>query len=435
MEKRTKILLLDPPYEYLVRPSVQIPLGLLYVASSLETNENYKVSYMDLGPYAEERAIQSIPEADVYGFTGTILDSSVIHRLSKKLKVIYPNCKIMVGGSIALLTEENAIDLTVIDAIIKGEGEHVVHEVVEDLMADVTKGVYWGNRICELDELPYPARHLVDENRHGVSIFYGDKEHKDGGSTNILGTRGCYFDCAFCGSKSLWDKKITFRDPLKIVEEMKYCKERWGINQFRFSDDNVTLNKKYITDLCREVKKLDVVWRVSIRTTPNEMEMFEMMVDAGCKEASFGIESFDPHVLKTLNKKSTPETNMRALENAKRAGLTVRALFMISTPGESLKTVDLNIEAFEQVKQFVDAAPLKTFVPIPGTDIFRFPDKYGVQILEKNYDNYNPLLYGPDGENTISSVIRIDGMTKEEQYNNIQRMRDYFNTTNLNNKG
>jgi len=436
MSKRIKILLLDPPYEYLVRPSVQIPLGLLYVASSLEMNKEYNVGYMDLGAYTEKRATQKIPEADIYGFTGTILDNSVIHRISKKLKQTYPKCKIMMGGSVSLLTEEReAIDLNVIDAVIKNEGERVVHEVVKDLLENKSKGVYVGERIEDLDNLPYPARHLVDENRHGVSIFYGDREHKHGGSTNIMATRGCYFDCAFCGSKSLWDKHVTMRDPKKIVEEIRYCRDKWGIHQFRFSDDNITLNAKFIRELCEEIKKLEVVWRVSIRTTPNSVEMFKMMYEAGCREASFGIESFDPNVLKVLNKRSSPETNKRALMNAKEAGLTVRSLFMISTPGESVKTVDLNIEGFEEVAGCVDAAPLKTFVPIPGTDIYRYPDDYGIKILERNYDNYNPLLYGPDGENDVYSVIRIDGMTKEEQYENIRRMRDYFNAVNLNNKG
>lgn len=432
-----RILLLDPPYEYLVRPSVQIPLGLLYVASSLERDKRNEVGYMDLGAFTANTAVEQVPHADVFGFTGTILDYTVIEKLSVQLKEKYPDCKIMIGGSVSLLTEiPGTINHDIIDAVIKFEGEITVHDVIEDFRKGKWQKVYLGRRILDLDSLPYPARHLVDEERHGVSIFYHNRAHKMGGSTNIMASRGCYYDCSFCGSKSLWDRKVTSRDPKEIVKEMKHCKDNWGIEQFRFSDDNVTMNRKWIEELCKEISKIEVVWRVSIRTRPGSYELFKMMVDAGCMEASFGVESFDDNVMRVLKKGARAKHSIEALQNAKKAGLTVRALFMCSTPGETYKkTVDLNIAGFEEVRDCIDAVPLKTFVPIPGTDIFKHPEQYGIKILDNNYDNYNPLLYGKDGENEITSVISIDSMDREQQFENIKRMRDYFSSVDLQNKG
>lgn len=437
---KTKIILCDPPYEYLVRPNVQIPLGLLYVAASLETNPNYDVSYVDLGPYTEKNSIENLPEADVYGFTATIMDYHVVERISARLKQRNPKCKIMIGGSVSKLATSKdtvEIDYTSIDAVVAHEGEHIVHTVVEDLMAGKSRGLYTGASIKDIDALPYPARHMVGAERvKNSSVFYGDKNYKGkGGSTNILGSRGCYFNCAFCGSKSIWGQVVKLRNPEAIIEEIQFCKKEYGISQFRFSDDNVTMNKKFITKLCELLVYEDIRWRVSVRTTPSSYEMFKMMYDAGCREVSFGVESFDPNVLKTLNKSATPEQSIKAIKDAHKAGMTVRALFMISTPGENLETVDLNIAAFEEIKGLVQVVPLKTFIPIPGTDIFNYPDRYGIKIIDYSISQLSLLMYGPEGETDIDSAISIDGMTKDEQYDNIRRMRNYLIKADLVNRG
>ena len=116
----------------------------------------------------------------------------------------------------------------------------------------------------------------------------------------------------------------------------------FGITQFRFSDDMFTANIKHVTDICKKIKESDVIWRISCRVKPFTEDMAKTLLDAGCVEASFGIESFDNNVLKLLNKKTIASDNVKALEICAKVGIKTRVLFMIRTPGQTEKTVDIN---------------------------------------------------------------------------------------------
>jgi anaerobic magnesium-protoporphyrin IX monomethyl ester cyclase len=402
------------PHPYLINPEAQTPLGLLYLASVLEQN-NIPVQIFNFSSLTNQSAIEQLTECDLFGITVTSLELFQANEFSKLIKNKFPKSKIIVGGPGTLCPEY--IDFSVIDSMLKGEGEITILKIWDDVKNGKLNQVYFGEIVQDLNTLPFPARHLL--NKQGGKIFANGKtydktfsmEYKKNGSTSIVTARGCPGNCAFCSSKIL-NKKIRFRSPENIYMELKHILDTYKIKQIRISDETFTSNKKRVLEICELIKPLGLVWRISTRVKPLDKETLVAMKKAGCVEISFGIESFDDDVLAMLNKRTTSEDNIRALNLTREVGITTRALFMIRTPGQTADTVKKNIEVLKKVPY--DLIALTSFVPLPATDIWNNPDKYNIEILNRDLKDYNFYFFGSEGRNELKDIIKIKNRSLKE---------------------
>ena len=431
-----KIVLIYLPHEYLVEPDAQAPLGLLYLASVIEQTE-HGVILKNYSSYTNEKAIADLPEADLYGITVTALELLQANEFGKEIKKKYPNSKILLGGPGTFSDEY--INFETIDSVLKGEGEVTIQTILNDVLLGNLNRIYIGTPVRNLDSVPFPARHLL-KGKQGGHIFANrttyDKtfsmQYKKKGSTAILTSRGCPFKCAFCSAPSL-NYKMRFRSPQNVYEEIKHVYDTYKIKQFRFSDEMFTANKKHVKEICELIKPLGLVWRISARVKPLDIETLKIMRNAGCVEISFGIESFDDDVLRVLNKKATAEDNAKALRMAKEAGLIVRALFMIRTPGQTKDTVKKNIEWLKKVPY--DTIAVTSFVPLPGSEIWDNPDKFGIEILNRNLSDYNFYFYGSEGKNELKNIIKIKNRSLEEFNEESEYFREWIENEGKTNRG
>ena len=422
------ICFVNPPHPYLTQPKAQAPLGLLYVAASVREG-GFPVSFVDLSDKRLDEKIE-LPKADIYGLTGTVLDIRACHRVAIYIRSKYPEAKIIIGGPASL--SPIYIDETLIDSVVAGEGELEIFNVIADYPN--LKQYYRAERVTNLDMLPFPARDLLGGNLGG-DVFVDRKRHFEGGSTVISTSRGCPFDCTFCASPKIWGRKIIYRSAESVVQEVDHVIEKYGVRQLRFSDDNLTYNREELTKLCTHLRGKKIAWRASIRATPNDVVMFQMMKDAGCVEVCFGTESGDPDVLRTLRKKITVRENRDSIVNAKEAGLDVRVLMMIGTPGETVRTVDRTIEFIERVKDSIDTIAVTNFTPLPGCAIADEPEANHCEILDYDIDHYNLCLWGPEGRNEWANHIRPYALTLEQLTENKKRMVDYILSIGKTNRG
>lgn len=415
-----KVIFIYLPHPYLNQPDAQAPLGLMYLASVLENN-NIDVDIKSYSSYTVETAIDNLPEADIYGITVTSLELLESNSFSKLIKDKYPKCKIFLGGPGT--TTKEFVDFSIIDSICVGDGEITILQMIDDVRNDSLQSIYYGEALKNLDDLPLPARHLLDI--QGGNVFVNNKNYREGGSTIILTSRGCPFNCSFCSAPSFtYNRNVRFRSAQSVYDEMKSVIENFGITQFRFSDDMFTANINHVNEICKKIKKLDVVWRISCRVKPFTEDMAKTLFDAGCVEASFGVESFDDNVLKMLNKKTSADDNAKALEICAKVGIKTRVLFMIRTPGQTEKTVDINIDYLKKVPY--DIVACTSFVPIPGSDIWNNPDKYNIEIFNKNLDDYNFYFFGSSGENKLKPIFKIKDRSFEDFHNESIRFREWL---------
>jgi len=195
----------------------------------------------------------------------------------------------------------------------------------------------------------------------------------------------------------------------------------------------VISNREYAEEVFEVLGAFGVPWRLSIRVKPHDPALYERMRSKGCQEVSFGIESFDPHVLEVLNKRATAADNQAAIANARAAGLVVRALMIIGCPGETEQTVDLNLAALAETPP--TTVSLKTFIPLPGCAVWLDPERFGVRVVNTNLRDYNFWMYTRDGERPITPMILPDGWSHERYVAHVTRMRDGLEAMGLAHKG
>jgi radical SAM superfamily enzyme YgiQ (UPF0313 family) len=111
-----------------------------------------------------------------------------------------------------------------------------------------------------------------------------------------------------------------------------------------------------------------------------------MLKEAGCQEIAFGIESGSQYILDRINKRTTVQQNIDTILTAKKAGLLTKAYLVVGFPGETQETID-------DTKRFMDEAnpdkfTLFQFVPLPGCDVYKYPEKYGVTEMNKDWDQF-----------------------------------------------
>ena len=417
---RIDVCLIYLPKPYLKQPLAQAPAGLLYIAASLE-HKGRSVIVENYASFSDEAAIFQLPPATLYGITATSLEILQANRFSKLIKQKYADAKIIIGGPGAY--SEEFVDFSIIDSVFFGDGEITIHEVLQDAEKGVLKQRYYGQAVTELDTLPFPARHLLKDHQGG-DIFAHGKHYAEGDSTVIISSRGCPMKCAFCSAPILTcNNKLRFRSPKNVAYEMQHVKDTYGIKQFRFSDDFFTASLKRVFDLCKVIGKLDLHWRISCRVNPLNRDMIKAMKDAGLKEMSFGIESFDDNVLRGLNKKSTAKENVRALELSAKEGINSRALMMIHTPFQTKKTIELNKKYLSNTP--ISILALTSFIPIPGCDIYYNPDKYDIELLNINLDDFNFYFFGPDGRLPIKPIFKQKNRSVEEFIQESESFRDW----------
>ena len=427
--------LVNPPQEYLVNPGQQTALGLLYVAAALREAGHEPIVW-DLAVYTMRDALrkvmsslhQNLDKDQMIGLTGTSLDIPTNNRFAAGIKKLFA-IPVIAGGAGATLSPEY-YDMEVVDGVIQGEGEFVVPRIADGEL-DYRGVVPRQGFIEDLDSLSFPARDLVVH--EGRDVFW-EGRYFDGGSTVFTTSRGCPFKCTFCASKGMWGRKIRYRSAGSVLAEMESVIEEFNVRQFRFSDDSITTNRKRLTELCEGFKAIgNLAWRASIRVNPADVSMFQEMRESGCREVSLGVESGDQQVLDFLAKGTTVEQNLIAIRNAKEAGLVVRILMMIGTPGENHRTVERNKRFLMEADY--DAVALKPFVPLPGTPIWNDPGRHGVKILDRDMENYNFYFWTSDGESKRIDLVSIEGLTLDEIWQHKVAMRDFVVGLGKANKG
>lgn len=414
------ISLIIPPSPFLGDQKRNPPLGIMYIAAYLEQN-NYSIKLTDLRDLDHDEWLSHIPEGDIYGITATTPEYPYAIEIARQIK---KNGVVVVLGGVHASADPLGVD-PIFDKVVIGEGEYAIINVINDVKNGVEKRYYTTPLIKDINTLPFPARHLLNYD----SFISSKLTVKDQPATAITGSRGCPYNCAFCVSKLMWDRKVRFRTPENIIEEIKTIIDRYGVKHFRFQDDTITASKKWLTSLCEKLKPLGIVWRAATRVDRAQVELLQIMKDAGCYEIDYGIETISDNVLELNNKQITVKQIYQAVENARLAGLETRLFFMIGLPGQDINIADDIINFIEIAKP--NAVDVSTFIPFPGSDIYNNPQKYNIKILTKDFTKYviTQGLYGDEAERSF--IFEHDILTNEELKSLRKKLLLYIKNYNL----
>jgi len=375
-----KIELIHPPHYESIEDRLDAPLGLLYIASTLE-KAGHNVRINDLAGLPRKK--WDIKNADIYGITAYAPTIPISEEIALKCKNKNPNAKIVVGGAHPT-SVPNEME-SIFDIIVRGEGELAFLDIIKDY--PINKRIYKHPLEKNLNLYPNPAYHLVNLKSYKRTI-------NEKPSITMLTSRGCCFRCSFCGLDES-HKVVKNRSPESVVKEIKEIKSKYGITKFNFQDDTFTMNRKRLYHMLNLFEPLNIGFRCHGRASLDKKEDYIKLKEAGCDMLSWGIESGSQKMLNLMNKQSTTQDNKNVIKWAKEVGITSRSFFMIGFPGETKETLEETKEFIERTNP--DQYFVSNFVPYPGTDVWNNPNKYNIINLDKNFCNYfqvNKTGYG-----------------------------------------
>ncbi len=410
-----RTLLINPPYPFVKVPIM--PMGLLYLSGVLE-HDGKEVQILDLlvTKYSKDKIENKIKEykPDIVGITCVTMTYPIASDILKYCKSLDKGITTIMGGPhVTFATAETLAEAPWIDIVVRGEGELTMLDIVNGKKLADIDGIAYRDKngdikitrerrlIENLDELPLPARHLFQLSRyHALDVH-----------ASILTGRGCPFNCIFCIGSKMGGRRIRYRNPKLVIDEVEQVLTVYGFNKVNFEDDHLTLNHQHLNALCDEIiaRGLKFNWSAFSRVDTVNPEMLRKMKESGCTHVLYGIESGNQEILDTAKKKITLDKVREAAKMAKDAGIHVMGSFVVGLPGETTETL-------KQTVQFAQGLGVPygfhVLSPFPGTEVREKAEEYGIEILTNNWVKYD----------CNTAVTRTKGAGPKEIY---QTIREY----------
>lgn len=375
------------------------PLGMLSLAAVLE-KEGHSVQFFDIDPDfydVTDKIDEFNPDLIGIGFLTNTCQKSL--KLIKALKSRLPDKKYFGGGVHATTNPKEILENFGMDFVFSGEGENTLREVCKRLeeSRDLKgiKGISYfennefisngkGEPVENLDELPFPARHLVDFERLYLT-YPGVIRGKWCKSTTMMTSRGCPYSCIYCGSHITNSRRVRRRSVGSVISEIKLLVRNYGIEGIYFVDDIFALNHEWTLEFCRKIKeeKIKIIWACQGRVdTISEKVLWEMK-KAGCVQMDFGVESGSDRILKILKKGANSAQTRRTFALTRKVGIRSLATFIVNNPYETKEDLELTFKLAKDIKP--DFTTVFFSTPFPGTELYDLAMKEGWFDTDKGY--------------------------------------------------
>ncbi|MBU0457463.1 MAG: radical SAM protein [Nanoarchaeota archaeon] len=356
------------------------PLGMLYVASSLEKfGHNVKVIGID-------EDTEELPESDVDGLA--ITASTTYHKfkaLSNRVLSKRSSVKIAGNTHSHVFPVETLSDLS-LDAVIRGEAELVLPAFLKKLeysdsiseAASGLRGVVYldkdgniksdgsVNKVEDVNSLAFPARSLMPE----TSILLENRlRGTDKLLTTFITSRGCPYSCNFCAN--LNNGSVRYRSAENIRSEVEALFDEYdSLGGLLIMDETFTLNRKHVLAVTSEFRELGIRYVISSRADRMTPEVVGALQSSGCVEVKFGMETGSQYLLKRMNKRANLEKFKEGVRTASEGGLYTKLFLMHGFPGENEETTKETIEMLRELSPYVRRIALYRFVPLPDSPVY-----------------------------------------------------------------
>lgn len=420
-------------------PIGEVPMNLAHLGAVLR-NRGYEVKayvnnfkeFLQVEDFLDRIRLIS---PDFVGISITTFNLLMVYELISKIKEM--GIPVVAGGPHPSACPEECL-FRGVDIVVRNEGEITLGELCD----------YWENNskvelkdilgisymdedgrivhnpprpyVNSLDELPFPALDIFDTQP------FTQEDGLIRGFNRVYSYRGCPARCAFCSGK-VFGTKLHGATVERLIKEIEYRYEKFGIRNFSVADSTFTTIKEKVYKFCEELKKskLDISWKCTSRVNTIDIDMLKAMKDAGCFNIGFGFESGDPETLKRIQKGVTVEQNINAAEIASKAGLKVYGCLMTGFPWESEKHVQNTIDFVNKTKDYVFLYQVSgAIVPFPGTSIYEeFHKEYGFTEywLDKKYQFAGIQIY-----QNVTNPYEHSVFYQRTLFDDTYIMEDYF---------
>ncbi|MCI0731105.1 MAG: B12-binding domain-containing radical SAM protein [Chloroflexi bacterium] len=284
------------------------------------------------------------------GFTVHFLNIEETLATAKLIKAKTPSSVVVLGGHhVSPVARDILEDHEYIDAICVGEGEDVMHQIVDIMkkgggVDEVRKkGIFSPRKYYPLDDLPIPIRPVIES------------------TARMSTSRGCPFSCSFCTTPAMRKllKEPIYRDRSvdSIIEEIEWLQAN-GVRKIYINDDLYVLPNKRSRTRAIEIadkiieRKLDISYKAQLRVDSfslGERQLLQHLQHSGFTSVFLGVESGSEQILEEYNKGITVDQTIATLKMYHEVGIQVNAGNMLASPNSTLNEICESIDGFRRM--------------------------------------------------------------------------------------
>lgn len=321
-----------------------------------------------------------------------------------------PNLVCIAGGYQAELEAEKWLKSGKVRLILRGEGENAIVKLLNEgyrsikTYSTIPGAMFLGQKsgkkvlkdiplvggCVDLNQIPFPARELLPEDDYIMNDRLADTNYK---MVHVLFSRGCAYNCVYCGVPREGNRCVRYRSPQNIVDELESLKNM-GIEGFSIIDDCFLTKQNEALEIIKAISKVGLKWSLAARVDQINEEILAALEESGCLEIKFGIETGSNEILAKMKKGFTVEEAKNAINLVRSHNIGVKAFIITGLPGED-ETTNEETKNFlrEMGKEKINRVSLLRFVPLPGSHIYNNPKDYGIKKDIKTIDYRCYKLY------------------------------------------
>lgn len=372
---------------------------------------SYKISYETFIRDITERILSQQPKC--VSFYTLWPYFHVMLRIARELKAVRPELPIIMGGPQSSATAKAIMDaMDYVDYICTGEGEDTVVPFFEALLRNNGEGmeqipglyyrkdgavVYTNIEVplCDLETLPQWDDRLYLNHYNEPEPYIQSDDY----FMNIDVGRGCPYNCSFCSTSYFWRRTYRLKTPERIIEDIRYFHDKFGIRSFGFSHDAFTTNLKLVDKVCDHFieQGLDITWNCTARIDCIDEELIMKMKKTGMTQIELGIETGSLRMQKITHKNLNLERAKQMVDFVMKSGVRIGLFFMCGFPEETLEDLTDTLELmFDLLDKGINYASMSYCRFNPNTEI---TNKYFDQLyFDPNIKFMGRGIYGYDEE-------------------------------------
>ncbi len=385
------------------------PAWVAYLAGYLKAGGYTDIRFIDAmtDDLTEDQLRAELAKEENPGIIGCTAITPSIYKAERTLEIakeMHPNAVTVLGGIHGTFMYNQVLkEAPWIDAVVRGEGEAVMLNLVESVHAG-----RWPNDRGQISGLAYrenervvatkPERPIrdVDAIVADWSVLDWPKYIYIPMNTRVATpnmARGCPFTCSFCSQWKFW-RDYRVRDPKLVVDEIETLINDHGVGFFILADEEPTINKKAFVAFVEELiaRDLGILWGINTRVSDVLRDEKELPLyrKSGLVHISLGTEAAAQLNLDLFNKETTVAENAKAIRLLRENGIVTEAQFIMGIDSETPETIN---ETYKMVMDWgADMANWSMFTPWPYSDLYReMEDKVEVFDFEK-YNFVTPIM-------------------------------------------
>lgn len=377
----------------MVSPFPVYPIGVAHVIGALH-NHGHRCDHIDILASNGYSALEEELKTNQYDIIGVSIrnidnvDSAApegkLEDIARVMQYVrqYSTAPVVLGGPGFSIMPQQILDYLKADYGIVGEAEEAFPELINKIL----RGEHLDKRLFSQSLKNYPD--CQPHYSETVTPFY--VEH--GGMLNIQTKRGCSYGCSYCSYPTIEGKRLRYRDPEKIVEEIEILTKKYGARYIFFTDGVFNDPKEHYLLIAEALIQAGntTPWCAFFRPQNLDRKKLRLLKKSGMAAIELGTDAATDITLAALHKGFTFDQVVKINDLVVAESLPCAHYIMFGGPDETKETVTQGIVNIEKLQKAVVFAYIGIRL-LPGTKLY--DQALAEKILSPDTDLIPPYFY------------------------------------------